>query len=230
MASHVLVTLDTTAPDLAVDATQDVGEPTLLTLALTADFDAAEVKVWGGIDPIDPLNGDYGESEGAATWIAYSASLQVRAAVGGAPIYVRVRDDVYNESAAILAFGTVPPPTPEEPSRGGMPGQRPARRGARRRVQSGPSRVRVQSRTAVRTSAAPGRVRTRSRLGLRSRSRDAATMSHRCLVAIHSRTTVAAYRRRPSSPSSAEVATETAIHRRPEGPNTEAALLDLDIL
>lgn len=226
MASHVVVVLDTTAPDLAVDTVQDSGEPTLLTLTLTADADATEVKLWGGIDITDPLNSDYAEAEQDATWIEFTSELQARAAVAGSPIYARVRDDVLNESEAVLAFGTVPPPTPQErPTRGGFP-TRPTRRTvARRRVESGPSRIRVSSRTVVSTTGR--RLRSRSHLRVRSRSRHVATMSRRGDIHVESATAVRSSR---LARTGFELASETAIRRRPEGPRTEAALLDLDII
>lgn len=226
MSAFVTVTLDTTAPDLSAEAVQDSGEPTLITVTLTADADAAEVRLWGGIDPTDLLNADYGETQGAAPWIEYTEELIVRAAVGGAPIYVQVRDDVYNESASVLAFGTVVPPETTPTTPGGFPRARPARRVARRAIHAGPSRVRVESRTTVRESAR--RVRTQSHLGARSRSRYVARMRHRCDIRIQTATAVHASRKARSG--SLGLSSETAIRRRPEGPKTEATLIDLDII
>lgn len=228
MSAHVVVTLDTTAPDLTVDASQDVGDPTLLTFTLASDADVSQVRVWGGIDPIDPINSDYGETQGAATWIDYAEELVVRAAAGGAPIYVQVRDDVWNESESVLASGTVVvPPTEPPTTRPGVP-HGPARRRvvARREVHTAPSRVRI--RTATTVSATSRRVRTRTRLGTSSRTRHVATMSHRRDIHVHAATAVR--RSNLRSQTAFEVASETAIHRRPEGPNTEATLLDLDII
>lgn len=230
MASHVVVALDTTAPDLAVETEQDSGQPTLLTVALTADPDTIEVKLWGGIDITDPLNGDYAETEGDAPWIEFASPLQVRAAVGGSPIYARVRDDVHNESAQALVFGAVTPPEQVPPQQGGLPTPRRAAPRPSTRTVRTTTRVRVDSRTSVHKTSTRSH-RSGSRLRVRSRTRvvhpePVRTRSSR--VRLNVTTAVGSTLR--SRSRVALVSTTRRVGVRAEGPDAEAALSELEIL
>ena len=108
MASYFNLTLDTLAPIIssvslnsgaAVTTTQNV------TLSINCE-DAAAMKIWG-IDGV--------ASEAAASWEAFSATKQVTLpdGDGSKTVYVKVRDDVYNESSASSATITLSTSLPE---------------------------------------------------------------------------------------------------------------------
>src|SRR5688572_24057252 len=140
MPSSFVLQVDTTAPSVgaAINAGAESTSTGVVSLAVTADADAYEVKVWGHIDPTDPANGSYGESEGGADWIEFDSPLAVRLAPGPGEktLFVRVRDDVGNTStvasdAITLVDAPVEPPRPVRPPLPGRPaGGQPGRRTA----------------------------------------------------------------------------------------------------
>lgn len=229
MASHVVVALDTTAPLLGVGHAQAPGDLTLVTLNLTTD-DAAEVRVWGAIDPTDPANADYGETQGAAPWIPFDASLVVRVVTNGGTLYVQARDDVHNEGAAVASVidtgGVTPPePQPEPPRRGGLPQDR-RQKVARRKVTTRSTlRVRSSSRISVHGTER----REGEGPSLRPISATAVRGSRRSLAASRAPSVTAATRRRAmrSGVAALNPVASAVTHKRPEGPRAEE---DLDIL
>ena len=95
MASYFNLTLDTLAPTISaftINNGASVTTSTTVTLTITST-DAASMKIWG-------INGVATES--AASWETFSSSKQVTLTSGDGTktVYVKVRDSVYNESAA----------------------------------------------------------------------------------------------------------------------------------
>jgi hypothetical protein len=143
-----------------------------VTLELTLDPDAIEIKVWGQIDPDSPLNTGLGVTEGEAAWMLATPSLLVALEEGEGPrqLHVRVKDDVWNEATAttsIFVGDSTPLPTPS-PRPGGPPTRRPRREIERRTITSR-SRLGARSRGAARASTrGPGGVRAGSTARLRA--------------------------------------------------------------
>lgn len=102
MSSFVTVTLDTTGPS-SPSIVIDEGLYTnvqLINLALSAGGgDVAQMKVWGDVDVA--YDADVQDSEVASAWISYATAKQIKVSSPEASktIYVKFRDDVYNESA-----------------------------------------------------------------------------------------------------------------------------------
>lgn len=104
MSSYVIIELDTTAPSnptisledgatfatsQLIDATISVGD---------ADTTNYQMKLWGDVDLTnDP---DVQDTEADSSWSTFSNTKQVKLSSGDGQktIYLRVRDDVYNES------------------------------------------------------------------------------------------------------------------------------------
>lgn len=217
MAAHVVVVLDTTAPTLDVES--ELGESSLLTLSLATD-DATEVRIWGAIDPTDPGNAFFGESEDAATWINFAEEIQLRVHPDGGYIFVRARDEVWNETQALrITVGTppVPPVTPAPPVPVGPPVVRESR------TVSSRSTVRLRSRTRVREDR-PGH----SRVNLESRTYVARSAAVTSRVQVRLDAEHRSTSRVGRTP--VRLGSVTEIEKRSEGPGTEAALLELDIL
>jgi len=102
MASYFNLTLDTLAPSITlfqINSGASVTTSQNVTLTITS-ADAAAMKIWG-------VNGIATES--AASWEAFSASKAVTltAGDGSKTVYIKVRDSVYNESAASSATITL---------------------------------------------------------------------------------------------------------------------------
>lgn len=106
MASYFNLTLDTLAPSITaftINSGASVTTSTGVTLAITVNDGATTgytMKIWG-------INGV--ATEGAASWETFSASKSVTLASGDGSktVYVKVRDDVYNESSASNASITL---------------------------------------------------------------------------------------------------------------------------
>lgn len=118
MADSFLLTLDTVTH---LAAAINGGKPETLnptvTLELALDPDAAEVKIWGTINPLDPMNAGMGETEEGAEWMPATPDFLVALTtnLGLKELNVRVRDDVLNEAEAhseIRLVSEEPPPTP----------------------------------------------------------------------------------------------------------------------
>ena len=95
MASYFQLTLDTLAPSITSFAINDGASVTTsrdVTLKITAP-EAASMKIWG-------INGVATES--AASWETFAAEKAVTLTSGDGTktVYIKVRDSVYNESAA----------------------------------------------------------------------------------------------------------------------------------
>lgn len=95
MASYFNLTLDTLAPSITSFAINDGASVTTsrtVTLNITA-AEAASMKIWG-IDGV--------ANEAAASWETFSAtkSVTLTSGDGNKTVYIKVRDAVYNESAA----------------------------------------------------------------------------------------------------------------------------------
>lgn len=104
-------------------------EPNTIIVKLAADADVVEAKLWGAIDITDPGNANYSETMGGADWFPFSGELLVKVGPGdGQKVFsVRVRDDVWNESAIeTIKFGVAPEEEVGPPS-GGVPGRTPAK-------------------------------------------------------------------------------------------------------
>jgi len=96
MASYFNLTLDTLAPTISAFTINDGASVTTsrnVTLKITASGDPASMKIWG-IDGV--------ATESAATWETFAASKSVTLTSGDGTktVYIKVRDSVYNESAA----------------------------------------------------------------------------------------------------------------------------------
>lgn len=106
MASFFNLELDTTAPggvtiSLAAGATYTSTRDITATIG-TSDGSTAgyQMKVWGDVDPA--ANASIQTTEGASAWIAFNASQAVRLSTGDGSktVNVKVRDDVWNATAA----------------------------------------------------------------------------------------------------------------------------------
>lgn len=96
MASYFQLTLDTLAPTISAFTINDGATVTTsrsVTLKITASGDPASMKIWG-IDGV--------ATESAAPWETFAASKSVTLTSGDGTktVHVKVRDAVYNESAA----------------------------------------------------------------------------------------------------------------------------------
>lgn len=118
MASYFNLTLDTTGPadpsisleSGATYATQQLIDATISTSdGTTTNY---QMKIWGDVDTTE--NANIQDTEGASSWITYSTSQQVKlsATDGEKTIYLKIRDNVYNESSqasdSIILDSTLP--------------------------------------------------------------------------------------------------------------------------
>lgn len=105
MASNFTITLDTTAPagvtislaaGAAATAVQDITATIGTSDGVTTGY---QMKLWGSVDPA--ANANIQATEGASAWIAYSTSQAVRLSTGDGSktVNLKIRDDVWNESA-----------------------------------------------------------------------------------------------------------------------------------
>lgn len=105
MSNFIYIELDTTAPasptvsaDLGAQYTTDLFVDLNIS---TGDVDTTgyQMKVWGDVDLTNDVNvqGD----ELSSSWITYNTSKQVKlnSGDGSKTIYLRIRDDVHNESS-----------------------------------------------------------------------------------------------------------------------------------
>ena len=217
MSANVVITLDTTGPEL--DAQINGGDPSTanetVTLTLAAE-DAGggdiEVKIWGSINPLDPLNADYAEAEGDALWHPFDDSWLVVLSAGDGPkvLNVKVRDEVLNETQAnpSIVLGAYVPPEPVATPPPGYPSPKPQRPGRTRKEAHSRIRARTTvSRTESRTITQTTRVRVRSEVHAGEQFRQVASGS-----VIHARTRVASTSARTvQQPAPARVRTTTAV-------------------
>jgi hypothetical protein len=104
VASFFTLTLDTTAPviattNIAGGATYITARATTIDTTLTGGSDVSQMKVWGSVDTSADAN--IQATEGASSWVTYSASKAITVSTGDGTktINVRVRDDAGNESS-----------------------------------------------------------------------------------------------------------------------------------
>lgn len=107
MANNFTLELDTTAPatpTLAINA----GAAYASTQAVTANISTGDgsttgyqIKLWGSVDVAD--NANIQASEGASSWIAYSAAQAVKLSSGDGSktLNLKIRDDVGNETSTV---------------------------------------------------------------------------------------------------------------------------------
>lgn len=107
MASNFILTLDTTAPSgvsisLAGGAVYTAIRDITATLG-TSDGDTTgySMKLWGDVDPAFDANVQ--TLEASSTWITFAASKAIRLTSGDATktVFVKIRDDVWNESTGV---------------------------------------------------------------------------------------------------------------------------------
>lgn len=98
MANYFNLTLDTTAPStlaMTINNGATSTTSTSVTLNITCtDDDVSQMKIWG-------INGIASESD--ASWETFATTKNVTLTTGDGTktVYIKVRDDVYNESSAI---------------------------------------------------------------------------------------------------------------------------------
>lgn len=107
MASYFTLTLDTTgpaSPSISLDGGAEYATAQLVTATIgTTDSPTTgyQMKIWGDVDKTHNTN--IQDTEGASSWITYATSQQVKLSSGDGSktIYLKIRDDVYNESAQV---------------------------------------------------------------------------------------------------------------------------------
>lgn len=107
MANYFNLTLDTTGvanPTISIEAGAIYASSQLVNLTIgTTDTPTTgyTMKIWGDLDTIYDTNCQ--STEGASAWITYTASKQIKlsSGEGSKVIYLKIRDDVYNESAQV---------------------------------------------------------------------------------------------------------------------------------
>lgn len=105
MANYFNLILDTTAPagvTVSINAAAAYATAQLVNLTIgTSDgvTTGYQMKIWGTVDTAYDANVQ--ATEGASAWITYATSKQVKLAAGDGTktIFVKIRDDVLNESA-----------------------------------------------------------------------------------------------------------------------------------
>ena len=118
MANYVNITLDTTQPSnpsLLINNNDIYTTNQLVNLAIgTGDGNTIgyQMKIWGSVDTAYDTN--IKTTEGTSTWITYATSKQIKLSTGDGSktVYMKLRDDVWNESAQIsdsITLNTVVP-------------------------------------------------------------------------------------------------------------------------
>lgn len=108
MASYFNLTLDTLAPTISaftINGGASVTTSTAVTLNITS-ADAASMKIWG-------INGVANEADASWETFAGTKSVTLPSGDGSKTVYIKVRDSVYNESAASSATITLSTAIPE---------------------------------------------------------------------------------------------------------------------
>ena len=107
MANYFNLILDTTAPASPVvsinsGAAYTSSQSVTLTISTTdAVTTGYQMKIWGNVDTVNDANVQ--ATEPTSTWITYATSKAVKLAAtdGSKTIYLKIRDDVFNESAQV---------------------------------------------------------------------------------------------------------------------------------
>lgn len=105
MANYFTLALDTTGPSnptINIESGATYATAQLVTATIgTSDSSTVgyQMKIWGDVDPTFDTN--IKSTEGASAWLTYAPSKQVKllTADGTKTVFVKIRDDVYNESA-----------------------------------------------------------------------------------------------------------------------------------
>lgn len=105
MASYFTLTLDTTgpaSPSISLDGGAEYATAQLVNATIgTTDNPTTnyQMKIWGDVDKTH--NADIQDTEVASAWITYATSQQVKLSSGDGSktVYLKIRDDVYNESS-----------------------------------------------------------------------------------------------------------------------------------
>jgi len=105
MANYFLLTLDTTgpqSPSIILESGAQYASAQLINADIsTVDGDTIgyQMKIWGDVDLTE--NPNIQDTEGNSSWITYSATQQVKLSTGDGSktVYLKIRDDVLNESA-----------------------------------------------------------------------------------------------------------------------------------
>lgn len=105
MANYFLLTLDTLGPQnpsVSINGGAAYANAQLVDLAIgTSDASKTgyQMKIWGTVDAAFDTN--ITTTEGTAKWVTFAASKQIKLASGDGTktIYIKIRDDVWNESA-----------------------------------------------------------------------------------------------------------------------------------
>jgi hypothetical protein len=105
MANYFSISLDTTgvsSPTISLEGGAAYATAQLITATIgcgDGDTTGYQMKLWGDVDTSN--NANIQATEGASAWITYSTSQQVKLSStdGSKTIYLKIRDDVYNESS-----------------------------------------------------------------------------------------------------------------------------------
>lgn len=105
MANNFTLTLDTTGPSNpsvqieggAAYVTQQIVDLTIGTS--DGDTTGYQMLIWGSVDLA--YNANIQDTDANSTWITYNTTQQIKLSTGDAEktIYIKIRDDVYNESS-----------------------------------------------------------------------------------------------------------------------------------
>lgn len=110
MANFIYITLDTTSPSnpsLSIDGGANYATNPLVSLAIgTTDSVTTgyQIKVWGDVD--ESYDTNVKSTEELSSWISYNNSKQIKLSNsdGRKTIYLKIRDDVHNESSIVSDF------------------------------------------------------------------------------------------------------------------------------
>lgn len=110
MANFVYITLDTIAPanpTVSIDGGANYATQQLVTLSIgTTDpiTTGYQIKVWGDVD--DAYDTNVKTTELLSSWVSFNNSKQVKLSKndGRKNIYIKIRDDVHNESSIVSDF------------------------------------------------------------------------------------------------------------------------------
>lgn len=105
MANYFNLILDTLAPagvTININSSAAYASTQLANLAIGCSDGVKtgyQMKIWGDVDTTYDAN--VKATEGTSVWVSYAATEQVKLSTGDGnkTLYVKVRDDVYNESA-----------------------------------------------------------------------------------------------------------------------------------
>ena len=105
MANYFLLTLDTTgpqSPSIILESGAQYASDQLINADISTSDGVTtgyQMKIWGDVDLTE--NPNIQDTEVNSSWITYSATQQVKLSTGDGSktVYLKIRDDVLNESA-----------------------------------------------------------------------------------------------------------------------------------